>query len=401
MNGLERFLNRATRGLPAGRRRLVREELRGNILERTAELQVTGLPREEALRRALQDFGAPAPLAAGLRRVHLWPRLGLLGGLCSVALAGTLLALPRQTARELPLVTYLPECRPSSTTSAALCTHAQDFWVGLGGLTARLEAQGATVETVQRTVPVPAGLESPLTSVSEEVLVVRWMEATGEAGRVEFPRTNRVLDIMIEQANRNGRPDFWPGPVLERGGERLLSSDILLSSVWSTLNQPLTVERPFDGPVLRLGRLRLELAQPGEGVSVLPMVEQRLGATLYGPTQLTIFAGAHLIPRPHESRGSVPSFAQHIDVQGVPGEVYAVLRPVAFRGVNGLGMDLATVDDQGQLPFRSAQPQVRFVRDLKALGASGAAKPAVALLRLGLAVRMGRDGLVAYTLEVP
>ncbi|PTA67703.1 permease prefix domain 1-containing protein [Deinococcus arcticus] len=401
MKALERFLNRATRGLPGGQRRQVREELRGNILERAAELQVMGVPAEEALRRALQDFGAPAPLAAGLRRVHLWPRLGLLGGLCSLALAGTLLALPRQSTSAPPLVIQMPECRPTRAGAPSLCTHAQKFWVGLGSLTARLQAQGATVETVQRTVVGPSDRDSPLVSFTEDVLVVRWTEAAGEVGQVEIPRTNRVLEAMIERAVQQGRPAFWPGPVLERDGERLLDSDILLGSVRSTLNQPLKIERPFDGPVLMLGRLRLELASPGEGVSLLPTVEEWLTFTLSRTLDVTIYTGAHLIPRPHESRGIVPSFAQRVRVRGAPGEVYAVLRPITFRGVSGLGMDLVTVDAQGQLPFRSVQAQVRFTGDLQALGNSGAAKPAVALLRLGPEVRMDRAGRVAYTPEVP
>lgn len=78
MTELDRYLDRATRGLFGARRRAVREELRGNLIQQALDFQVSGLAPELALREALRVFGPPEPVSQGLRRVHTLPLAGLL-----------------------------------------------------------------------------------------------------------------------------------------------------------------------------------------------------------------------------------------------------------------------------------------------------------------------------------
>ena len=73
MTELDRYLNHATRGLFGARRRAVREELHGNLVQHALDLQVSGLSPEDALRGALRDFGSPARVSQGLLRVHTLP----------------------------------------------------------------------------------------------------------------------------------------------------------------------------------------------------------------------------------------------------------------------------------------------------------------------------------------
>lgn len=73
MTELDRYLNHATRGLFGARRRAVREELHGNLVQHALDLQVSGLPPEDALRGALRAFGSPARVSQGFLRVHTLP----------------------------------------------------------------------------------------------------------------------------------------------------------------------------------------------------------------------------------------------------------------------------------------------------------------------------------------
>ncbi len=87
MSDLERYLRRATRGLPAQQQRAVQAELRANLHQLTLDHQVRGATPEEALERALRDFGPAASLQRGLHQVHTVPTV-LRGALAVLALAG-------------------------------------------------------------------------------------------------------------------------------------------------------------------------------------------------------------------------------------------------------------------------------------------------------------------------
>lgn len=104
MNDLDHYLNRATRGLFGRRREALRGELRGNITQHALDLQIGGLGPQEALERALRDFGPPGKVSLGMLRVYTLPVLlsGLLiaSGLSTVALGVAVHETASQTAPE-------------------------------------------------------------------------------------------------------------------------------------------------------------------------------------------------------------------------------------------------------------------------------------------------------------
>ena len=61
MDQLERYLDQVCRGIggPKSLRQHIRRELREHLLDAAAEHRNAGLPEEEALARALADFGGP------------------------------------------------------------------------------------------------------------------------------------------------------------------------------------------------------------------------------------------------------------------------------------------------------------------------------------------------------
>jgi hypothetical protein len=85
---LEQFLRNATRGLYGQDRNMVREELRSNIEQLMLEYQEEGDLHEVALARAINEFGNPKTICAGMARVHNVPKI-----LQRVSLMAVLVAL--------------------------------------------------------------------------------------------------------------------------------------------------------------------------------------------------------------------------------------------------------------------------------------------------------------------
>jgi hypothetical protein len=85
---LEQFLHKAARGLYGQERNIVREELRSNIEQLMLEYQEEGDSHEVALARAINEFGNPKTISAGMARVHNVPKI-----LQRVSLMAVLVAL--------------------------------------------------------------------------------------------------------------------------------------------------------------------------------------------------------------------------------------------------------------------------------------------------------------------
>jgi hypothetical protein len=71
---LESYLRRATRGLGASQRALLRAELTGNIEIRALELQLLGLSFEQGVTRALEEMGEASSISNGMAWVYTAPR---------------------------------------------------------------------------------------------------------------------------------------------------------------------------------------------------------------------------------------------------------------------------------------------------------------------------------------
>lgn len=78
---------------------------------------------------------------------------------------------------------------------------------------------------------------------------------------------------------------------------------------------------------------------------------------------------------------------------GQPGDLYVVVR--------GLGSDVVTVSQDGQIAFRTAQHRVRYTSNLRELGQSGSEKAAVALLHLGSGLHWETAGQLRRRVVVP
>jgi hypothetical protein len=72
MDKLEQYLDQVCRGIggPRSLRQHLRQELREHLLDAAAEHKRAGLPEEEALARALDDFGGPDQVRSELEATH-------------------------------------------------------------------------------------------------------------------------------------------------------------------------------------------------------------------------------------------------------------------------------------------------------------------------------------------
>ncbi len=72
MEKLEYYLDQICRSIggPKSLRQHVRQELREHLLDAAAEHQRTGMSKEEALDRAMEDFGGPEEVRLGLEEAH-------------------------------------------------------------------------------------------------------------------------------------------------------------------------------------------------------------------------------------------------------------------------------------------------------------------------------------------
>lgn len=72
MDKLERYLDQICRSIGGSRelRQHIRQELREHLLDAAAQHKAAGLPEEEALARALEDFGGPEQVRSELEATH-------------------------------------------------------------------------------------------------------------------------------------------------------------------------------------------------------------------------------------------------------------------------------------------------------------------------------------------
>ncbi len=146
---VERYLNRATRGLWGRKRQEIREELEGHISERVMAYRIAGLNEGYAVERALRGLGEPREVSAGMAQIYTVPWVAgssmALAAICAVTIAAVSLGMAQtlQTAQTFPS----PNCLESSNDTDQSC---QGFgaWATFDALEDVLKPQG--VEFIEK-----------------------------------------------------------------------------------------------------------------------------------------------------------------------------------------------------------------------------------------------------------
>lgn len=107
---------------------------------------------------------------------------------------------------------------------------------------------------------------------------VTWPDTGGVTGQFELPITDERFDAITRRFHRDLEgASLAPRDseqVFTQNGQTFLDGQNLLEALRSSANRPLTIERPLDRPVVRLGRLRLELGQLRRGIAAGEVVER-------------------------------------------------------------------------------------------------------------------------------
>ena len=209
---LERYLRLATWGLWGRKKLEVRRELEGNIQELALEFQMAGCPREEAILRALEEFGPPEKVSRGMNRVYALPH-----AIRSLVLAGVLASvtinLIGQSQAQVTFDTRLP-IEPCAQSTAATFKVGPEIWpcemgdplISMNSLRSALEPQGVTFKSplgspeVGATVyaTFPDGKEITIRGWGSDAITDRYTFLTRDGQTVEYARnSDRAQGSMV------------------------------------------------------------------------------------------------------------------------------------------------------------------------------------------------------------
>ena len=143
---VERYLQRATRGLWGRRRGEVREELAAHIEERVMSYRLAGLGEAEAVERTLREMGEPGEVSVGMTKLYTAPWVAGSGILAAAVCAVTVtvasmgMAQTLQTTKTFPS----PNCLESANTENLFCQDA-GAWTTVEALREVLGPQGVAL----------------------------------------------------------------------------------------------------------------------------------------------------------------------------------------------------------------------------------------------------------------
>lgn len=120
---LERYLRRATAGLPPTKRQEVWDELEEHIYCRAEQLEWQGASPEQALAQAIAELGPPLRVSAGMNGVHNMPKMIAFGAVGILAISAGLYAMAGgETAPRFNAQTTAPRqlCVPQGSPTLSL-----------------------------------------------------------------------------------------------------------------------------------------------------------------------------------------------------------------------------------------------------------------------------------------
>ncbi|ULH17310.1 permease prefix domain 1-containing protein (plasmid) [Deinococcus sp. KNUC1210] len=207
---LSQYLRQSARGLYGRRRRELQAELRGHVEARCRELSLLGLTRAEAVRRALQELGAPAHVSTGMASVYLLP------GIARAAALSALLG-----AALLGVGTYFPGLAQVQGYQTAFTLPGPFTYIDVSSLKAELQRSGGTLGgTPTRPVLHLPGLTTPIPVDTGNDPYLRRVLLR------DYPSGQTYLDLntLVTATLRAGlRPQVsgWERPALHLNGTTL------------------------------------------------------------------------------------------------------------------------------------------------------------------------------------
>lgn len=371
---LERYLRRATAGLPPAKRQEVWDELEEHVYARAEQLEWQGASPTQALSRALAELGPPLRVSAALNGVHNMPKMIAFGGAAALVLSATLYALAgggefRPVTTELPALSVRPV---EPTCVQGPISSREDVTI--------VRRDGATLCFTFNQNAIYQGAFLGLREVQaayEAAGIKTQFGAQGEL-RLTFPSgARRVLD-----------PEFTAN-----GQGYVPAADLIMS----TVRQPLTPELKltgYDNPLLSFGPLKLRLGTRAQPVAGLDLYRQLLPTLVGVLTTPDLDRGWSASFRGVNPRfpGAEASPKITVDSGLNAGEVALLL---TRRDAKTHFADIAQAGAGGKITFYTEHRNLRFVGDLNALtpAPGSGAVPALLVKVTGTDLRNLKSGI--------
>ena len=346
MNQLERYLKQATRGLPRQEKQRVTEELRGSLLERATEWQLTGKSETEALHLALQEFGDPAPLAAGMRRVHTLPKV-----VFPVTVLGTvgvlLLTFPRPAAGIPSFPDPSVQSCPLDTASSNPLDKVQHWW------------------SCRRTSKVFRHLLRPediVQAFTRQGITTR----LDDRGILHLERPSTGLSEKIHLSESMQKIE----------GQRFVDLTRLVTTMIWDIQSPVRLEGEVNPTIVFKG-VRLQLGRADAPVYAADLLSQRVAVVLAPDMQQALMAAG--MPLPTDESGVAATAGVFSDspenagvqIAGGAGKLFAMVdnQGCLQRECSSWLLRVRTAGHQGELPLPTFQ-SIPIVETPEALGAA-------------------------------
>ncbi|WP_027482979.1 permease prefix domain 1-containing protein [Deinococcus pimensis] len=335
MTDLERYLRRATLGLPRRQRDDVRDELEEHILERAAGLQAFGMSERDAIRHAIDDLGPPASVGIAMNGIYVLPQLLKVTALSTLVATLGLSAVTTSGA-QVAALTQRPQS-PTCVTTTKPLTARKAITV--------TSTKGNVTCYVFKDVRVYRGLYLNLDSL-EDTLRAKGVKVTTQAAKTTY---------LFPGATR----EVTPRVAFRKGADRYLNI-LDLDASFGPSGLPVRVSG-WTNPTVTVGDVSFTVGTATSAAQAAPLYLTLLRAAqraLTGSADTTSIREDDAPPTPKDAATHVI----HVDLpEGTPVGLIQ-------RGEQGVPfLDVAAVQKDGTVTLYTRAKRLTFVTDARQL----------------------------------
>lgn len=321
---IEKYIQGVTSGLLSPDRQKVERELRNDLRQLTDELRLAGHSEAEAVRRALELFGDPRPVAASMFWIYTGPQVRTIGTVCFSLLAFLAITYSMHVSTALRFeASGCPEKR-----NQTICLPDRGGWIALEDLQNSAAQAGWSV--TPRTV-----LADDLPGVENQILHIQTKNWS-----VEIPVSpNRIIQARM----KNSTHGFVADPDIQHyAGKTLIRSSFFFETLAVSQNEPVRIKQEEQRSTIQIGETRFEFPYAREDPAG-DFLWREVGLALSREFGFTVAAQS-------KPRGAQFTFSVPVKEQGT----YVVI----FRHpyAEGVGYMIARSDKDGivrmQLPIQ-------------------------------------------------
>ncbi len=364
MNSLNKYLQQATKGLWGKKKLEIHEELTAHILERAYKHEISGIPHETAVIRAIEELGDPKTIRTGMIGVHTMPNVFKISGVLTVIAAGAIAMLSVSSAQiigttRMPIAecadTNLPYVTlqvPNSTTEFKFSCSSNLLWLNCESLCKILEPLKVEFVEGKRLEPWMPKAQ-------------RWL--------LNFPEGGSIYLEQKQEINVVG-PD-WESIKVSYLPGLIQSQDFVEGLV--KLNVPFTMSG-WNNPTVRVGKLRFQIGSDTTNINGSVWYTSILGEKL--KTLLPTWRNEYVLTdAPNNTAVTFRNYTHKIQTELPENQIVVVLNraiPPTTKDENnrqilpfsGLARAyIATVGKNGILEYPSEAKTLRFMNKVQGL----------------------------------